>query len=126
MFAVRLRERYHGVLITEAHPKAVLRFLRLPLDLDKWDEVQKHFKLTGGAPSSEHERDAVLAAVAAREGMTGVWSRDLSVDRCTSELDPKRMLFGEVSHFWPPRPRRSATSPSSWAPTRTASGQSGG
>ena len=32
MLAVRLRERYGDVLITEAHPKAVLRFLCLPLD----------------------------------------------------------------------------------------------
>jgi predicted nuclease with RNAse H fold len=104
MFAVRVRERYRGALITETHPKAVLRFLHLPLDLDKWDEVQEYFKLKGSAPPSEHERDAVLAAVAAREGMTGVWSRDLSVDRCANELDPKRMWFGEVSYFWPPRP----------------------
>jgi hypothetical protein len=29
MFAARLRERYQGVLITEAHPKALLRFLGL-------------------------------------------------------------------------------------------------
>jgi predicted nuclease with RNAse H fold len=101
MLAVRLRNRYRGILITEAHPKAVLRFLRLPLDLEKWDEVQKHFKLKGSAPSSEHERDAVLAAVAIREGVRGVWSRDLSFNRYESELDPKRMWFGEVSYFWP-------------------------
>jgi hypothetical protein len=67
MFAVRVRERYCGALITEAHPKAVLRF-----DLDNWDKVQKYFKLKGDTPLSERERDAVLAAVAAREGMTGV------------------------------------------------------
>jgi hypothetical protein len=106
MFAVRLRERYHHhrVLITEAHPKAVLRFLGLPLDLDKWVEIQKHFDLKGNVPPSEHERDAVIAAVAARDGMRGVWSRDLSVKRCASELDPKQMWFGEVNYFWPPRP----------------------
>jgi len=52
---------------------------------------------------SEHERDAVLAAVAIREGMTGAWSHDLSVKRDDdTELDPKRMWFGEVSYFWPP------------------------
>jgi predicted nuclease with RNAse H fold len=103
MLAVRLRERYPRLLITEAHPKAVLRFLHLPLDLEKWDEVGRHFDLEGNVPPSEHERDAVLAAVAARDGMKGVWSRDLSADRYTSELDPKRMWFGEVSYFWPPK-----------------------
>ena len=104
MFAVRLRERYQGVLITEAHPKALLRFLGLSSNLNKWGEIQECFKLKCSAPSSEHERDAVLAAVAAREGMTGVWSRDLSVNRWESELDPKRMWFGEVSYFWPNKP----------------------
>ena len=99
MLAMLLRERYPDVRITEAHPKALLQFLYL--NESKWEEVRKHFKLKGSALSSEHERDAVLAAVAAREGMTGVWSRDLSVDRCASELDPKRMWFGEVSYFWP-------------------------
>jgi hypothetical protein len=33
--------------------------------------------------------------------MTGVWSRDLSINRYESEVDPKRMWFGEVSNFWP-------------------------
>ncbi len=93
-----------GVLITEAHPKALLRFLGLSSNLNKWGEIQECFKLKCSAPLSEHERDAVLAAVAAREGMTGVWSRDLSVNRWESELDPKRMWFGEVSYFWPNKP----------------------
>ncbi len=107
MLAMMLRERYPGVPITEAHPKALLHFLGL--NQSKWDEVRKHFNpLEGDAPSSEHERDALLAAVAIRQGMTGVWSRDLSVDRCASELDPKRIWFGEVSYFWPPKPRPSA------------------
>jgi predicted nuclease with RNAse H fold len=91
MFAVRLREHHQGVPITEAHPKALLRFLGLSRGPDKWAEVQKAFHLEGNVPS-DHERDAVLAAVAAREGMSGAWSRDLSVDRYESvEADPKRM-----------------------------------
>lgn len=106
MLALRLRDHYrnHDLLITEAHPKAVLRFLHLPLNLFKWDEVRRYFDLEGNVPPSDHERDAILAAVAAREGMKGVWSRDLSVARGTSELDPKRIWFGEVSYFWPPKP----------------------
>jgi hypothetical protein len=126
MFAVRVRERHQGLPITEAHPKALLRFLGLSRDLGKWDEVQKGFNLEGSEPSSEHERDAVFAAVAIREGMKGVWSHDLSLNRDKSELDPKRMWFGEVSYFWPPKPRPSGTSLNSSAPTPTASGQSVG
>jgi hypothetical protein len=100
MLAMRLRERYHSVLIMEAHPKALLHFL--DLHKTEWDGIQAYFNLRGTKqPPSEHERDAVLAAVAAREGMTGAWSRDLAFNRYESELDPKRMWFGEVSYFWP-------------------------
>jgi len=74
MLAMLMRERYPGIPITEAHPKALLQFL--DLHESDWDEVRQHFKpLEGSAPPSEHERDALLAAVAIRQGMTGVWSR---------------------------------------------------
>jgi hypothetical protein len=50
---------------------------------------------------SEHECDAVLAAVAARNGVSRIWRHDLSLQRSESELDPKQMWFGEVNYFWP-------------------------
>jgi hypothetical protein len=58
-------------------------------------------KFSGKEPPSEHERDAILASVAARNGVTGAWMRDLSLQRDQHELDPKRMWFGEVNYFWP-------------------------
>jgi predicted nuclease with RNAse H fold len=98
MFAVRARERYVGVTITEAHPKALLRVMAL--NKRPWNRIAEKFSLVGKEPR-ERERDAVLAAVAAREGIFGAWPRDLSLQRGERELDPKRMWFGEVNYFWP-------------------------
>jgi predicted nuclease with RNAse H fold len=99
MLAFRARQRYGDVPITEAHPKALLHILGLRKS--PWSAVATQFGLLGPEPMSEHECDAVIAAVAARNGITGVWSRDLSVDRDPSELDPKQMWFGAVSYYWP-------------------------
>jgi hypothetical protein len=87
------------VPITEAHPKALLRVMGLRAS--PWGVIAAKFGLVGEEPQSDHERDAVLAAVAARNGVTGLWSRDLSVNRHPSELDPKHMWFGSVNYFWP-------------------------
>jgi len=99
MFAYRVRERYSGVPITEAHPKALLRLMGLRAS--PWAVIAAKFDLVGTKPPSDHECDAVLAAVAARNGITGLWSRDLSVHRHPSELDPKQMWFSSVNYFWP-------------------------
>lgn len=101
LLAMRLRSQSPSVPITEAHPKALLKALKL--DDAPWASIAERFELKGSDPSrrSEHERDALLSAVAAREGMGQRW-RDLSLDpRCTSELDPKQLWFGPVSYWWP-------------------------
>jgi hypothetical protein len=100
MFAFRARERYGAAVpITEAHPKALLRMMGL--HKSSWDSIATKFSLIGKEPPSEHERDAILASVAARNGVKGAWTHDLSLVRDERELDPKRMWFGEVSYFWP-------------------------
>jgi predicted nuclease with RNAse H fold len=99
MFAFRARQRYAGVPITEAHPKALLRVMRL--HKQPWSKIAVEFGLLGNEPPSEHEWDAVLAAVAARNGVSGAWPHDLSCQCGERELDPKHMWFGEVNYFWP-------------------------
>ncbi len=75
LFAESLRQRYPGVRITEAHPKAVL----LALQCSAADFFARFgFNITIG---NEHERDALIAAIAAREGFSGRWSRDLVLER---------------------------------------------
>jgi predicted nuclease with RNAse H fold len=99
MFAFRARERYPGVAITEAHPKALLHVTGLRNQ--PWTIIAAKFGLVGYEPPSEHERDALLGAVAARDGISGAWPRDLSLVRGERELDPNQMWFGEVHYFWP-------------------------
>jgi predicted nuclease with RNAse H fold len=95
MFVSRLREKFPGVSVTEAHPKA------LAIALGGWNGPAIA-KLGVIFPSGEHERDATMAAIAAREGYEGRWTRDLSLERHPSEQDPKSYWLGPVSYFWPP------------------------
>ena len=69
--------------MTEAHPKAVRRELRL----EDWAEFYSRFSIEGIA-QNEHEQDAVVSAVAAREGFEGRWPIDLSKNRHECEQDP--------------------------------------
>jgi predicted nuclease with RNAse H fold len=98
MLAMRLRERLPELPITESHPKALLLARRL--DRAPWSKFTEMFELKGAQPGDLHQRDALLGAVAAREGASGRW-RDLSLDRDPNELDPKRLWFGSVSYWWP-------------------------
>jgi hypothetical protein len=50
---------------------------------------------------AEHERDALIGAVAAREGSLRCWKLDLSQHLGLSEIDPKATWFGEVHYWWP-------------------------
>jgi predicted nuclease with RNAse H fold len=96
MLAYRVREVFANVPITEAHPKA----LRRALNLMSRPSVVRRFGLKGGAPTDEHQRDAVLAAVAAKMGFSGYWKMDLRhID--PGELVPQQMWFGPVNYFWP-------------------------
>lgn len=96
MLAQRLRERFPQVPITEAHPKALLR----AQGFITWQAAAAAYGLSGH-PASEHERDALLAAVAAREGVEGTWQRDLAAVRLPSEQDPVTLPHGPVHYFWP-------------------------
>jgi predicted nuclease with RNAse H fold len=98
MLATRLREQHPRLPITETHPKALLAVLGL--NRAPWSRIAKAFGLKGEEPPDEHQRDALLSAVAAREGACGRW-RDLSADRGPEELDPKHLWFGPVAYWWP-------------------------
>lgn len=94
MFVSRLRERFAGVPVTEAHPKATA------IALGGWEgHAVKNLGLVASA--SEHERDAIFAAIAAREGFEGRWKRNLATDRDPSEQNPEDYWLGPVSYFWP-------------------------
>jgi hypothetical protein len=98
--AIRLRERFRSLPITEAHPKALLRALNLP---NSWLKLAERFGLEGDSPepATEHERDALLAAIAAREGFLKRWPRNLASDRFPPEQDPANVLASPIVYWWP-------------------------
>jgi predicted nuclease with RNAse H fold len=96
MFVLRLREAVPAVRVTEVHPKALLKILGC-------DGIQTLLGRSDVPDTwrSEHERDAVIAAVAAREGFEGRWTHDLSLVRSPSEQDPSTSWVGPIRYFWP-------------------------
>ena len=95
MLAFRVRQAFSCVPITESHPKALLCALKL----DEQDFAEE-FRIDKDW-SNEHERDAVIAAVCAREGCEGRWTADLAQQRHDGEQDPQDYWLGRVCYFWP-------------------------
>ena len=98
MLIVRLRTAYPGLLITETHPKALLR----GAFGDNFPGFAQKFGLTV-TPQTEHERDAAIGAIAARQAFSSprAWKHDLSLDRYPAEQDPKSYWLAPVSYIWP-------------------------
>lgn len=96
MFIHRVRQLYPHIGVTETHPKAVL----VALKTDRWDAFSIRFSVYVSI-RSEHERDAIISAVAAREGFEGRWKSDLSINRGVSEQDPSDYWLAPIHYFWP-------------------------
>jgi predicted nuclease with RNAse H fold len=100
MFVARIRELFPDVRVTETHPKAVLK----ALDLDEWkrlfDKLPTDVTLD---MLPEHKRDAVISAIAAREGFENRWPMDLAVNRGPSEQDPLHHWLAPIHYYWPDR-----------------------
>jgi predicted nuclease with RNAse H fold len=98
-----LREKYPKIKITETHPKALLRAYQLKRLTDDGAKAVERFVDLHEAASivlkTDHERDALLGAFAAREGDTLVWNSNLSkLDRYDSELS---LWVDDVNYWWP-------------------------
>lgn len=97
MFVQRVRERFPNVNVTEAHPNALLKALG-----QNWGEFRRHFAVTTKIENDrKHECDAIIAAVAAREGFEGRWRIDLSTARKPGEQDPLQFWLAPIHYFWP-------------------------
>lgn len=91
----RMRERIPELKVTETHPKALL----IAMELD-FKSFCARFEIL--APDvNEHERDAAIGAVAAREGFEARWNRDLSTTRSDFEQDPANYWLAPVHYYWP-------------------------
>lgn len=95
LFAEGLRKRYPALPITETHPKALL----LAFKLSEMEFLERYG--LGYAARLEHERDAVISAVAAREGFTGRWPRNLALERLPAEQNPESYWLAPMHYFWP-------------------------
>jgi predicted nuclease with RNAse H fold len=96
MLVLRLREHFPALPVTESHPKAILKHPHA----GGWNAFAEQHQLAESF-TNEHERDALIAAVAAREGFGGRWKNDLSTVRNSSEQDPKRYWLAPVHYYWP-------------------------
>jgi predicted nuclease with RNAse H fold len=98
MFAYRIRQCFPTVGVTETHPKAVLKALKA----STWTVFAERFAVAARLTANrQHERDAIVSAVAAREGFEGRWRRDLSATRGGAELDPSTFWLAPIHYFWP-------------------------
>jgi predicted nuclease with RNAse H fold len=98
MFVQRMREHFPNIGVTETHPKAVYK----ALGMKNWAAFIERFSLTVEVRTEQaHERDAVISAVAAREGFEHRWPRDLGKSRHASEQDPSTFWLAPVHYFWP-------------------------
>ena len=95
LLASRIREEFPGIRITESHPKALL----LAMNLDE-GKFAARFGVEMGS-RNEHERDAVVAAICAREGFEGRWPTDLAEERGPLEQNPHAYWLAPMSYFWP-------------------------
>jgi len=96
MFIQRMRETYPAVPVTESHPKALLK----ALTQGDWEAFADRFGLKV-VTANDHERDALIAAVSAREGFQNRWSHDLSERRLLSEQDPSDYWLAPIHYYWP-------------------------
>ena len=96
MFVQRLREQFPSVGVTEAHPKVLLKIL----GKGNWGTFCRRFDIDAATPT-EDERDAIIAAVAAREGFQRNWRNDLSKKRTPAEQNPKTYHLAPVHYYWP-------------------------
>jgi predicted nuclease with RNAse H fold len=96
MFIQRMREVYPTVPVTESHPKALLRVLTQ----SDWRAFAERFGL-GIVIPNDNQRDALIAAISAREGFQGRWPHDLSIRRLPTEQNPRSYWLAPVHYYWP-------------------------
>jgi predicted nuclease with RNAse H fold len=98
MLVARLRELFPEVGVTETHPKAVLVALGRDFWVSHFKEIPTKLTLDS---EPDNERDALISAIAAREGFEGRWTKDLVDYRFPNEQNPANHWLAPVHYFWP-------------------------
>lgn len=99
LFALHMRRKFPNSWITETHPK--VQFTEA-MNKRKRNEIL-HSIIDQNAVNdvNEHERDAILSAIAAYMGQQGRWSCDLVRQRYTCEVFPFGIELADVHYAWP-------------------------
>ena len=100
LFAAELRRRYPKIPVTEAHPKLLLHARQR-----EFGALAQDFGLTVDPQivreDNDDRRDAIVAALAAREGFSGNWSRDLAgLPPMDGEQTPSDRQLTPVNYWW--------------------------
>ena len=100
LFAAELRLRFPKLPVTEAHPKLLLHARR-----QEFGTLAQEFGLKVDPQivdeDNDDRRDAILAALAAREGFSGNWPRDLAyLPPLTGEQIPSSRHLVPVNYWW--------------------------
>jgi predicted nuclease with RNAse H fold len=101
MLAVRVRERFPNIQVTETHPKALLLAIKT-----SYAELCRRRGLISAAIKgigADDRQDAVLSAIWARDVFEGRWTRDLTKERGASEQDPSSFWLKPIYYYWPER-----------------------
>ena len=109
MLAHCIRQKFPGTPITETHPKAVLHAHEFDIDLGPgpkpdFDAGARCFARQNNVFASwkdDHQRDATVGAICAREGFKKNWTTDLAKKRYPSEQDPCSYWLNPINYFWP-------------------------
>jgi len=101
--AIRLKEQWPTIAITETHPKVLFHALHganyAKSEISAaFDWFVGHAALSTGSVRNEHELDALISAWAAKEGTLQRWP-DLCEPRTPDMIFPA----GPVSYLWPPK-----------------------
>ena len=99
LFATELRQRFPNVPVTEAHPKLTLHARGTDFeDLARELGLDVDSKIVNEA--NDDRRDAVIAALAAREGFSGNWTHNLAglAPLCGEQHASDRAL--RPVHYW--------------------------
>ena len=98
MVAWALPGKFPQLKLSESHPKALLKYWDSGATAkdENWTKIADRL-----GEKTDHERDALLGAFAAREGSTGRWTGDLTqLVRLPSEQNPATVPWGPVSYWW--------------------------
>jgi predicted nuclease with RNAse H fold len=95
LIVAELRKEFPVLKVTESNPKVQIQILGDGKVQRYFSAIDPEYKV-----ASEHERDALVAAIAAREGFSNRWRVDLAKDRYEFEQDPESHWVGPVHYFW--------------------------